>query len=398
MAVDTEYIARAFHARFGKLPDTVVRAPGRVNIIGEHTDYNDGFVLPMAVALDTAIAGRRRSDLLVRVFSENMRELACADLRASCRQPNWPWLDYLLGVAHELKRLGYAPTGADMVIAGDVPLGAGLSSSASFEMAACLLFETLGRFSLAGTDAAHLGRRVENEFLGLNSGIMDQFTARMAKANHALFIDCRTMAHQFIPLRFAGATFVILNTNAPHRLTGSKYNERVEQCRAAVAALNAALGRAATHLRDFTPEDLERARPRMDSVLYRRARHVVHENERTQRAARAMEAGDAAALGRLMAASHASLRDDYEVTFDPQTDPVDLLTTMVSIAAALPGCLGARMTGGGFGGSTINLVEVPHAENFAVEVLRRYRSATGLDGTIILSGPAAGAEVAEPYV
>ena len=383
----------AFAGRYGAPPRWVVRAPGRVNLIGEHTDYNEGFVLPMAIDRYTEIAARPRADRRLVVFAENYDSSAEADLEELCRRDDAPWLDYMLGVASELKRLGHPLVGADVWVRGDIPIGAGLSSSASFEMAACLMFECLGGFSVAGPEAARLGRRVENDFLGLSSGIMDQFISRMARRGHALFLDCRTLEHRQIPIRFTDALFVIADTNAPHRLTSSKYNDRVAECEAAVEAITAALGRRGSHLRDFSPEDVEHTRSRLDDTLYRRARHVVRENARTLEACAAMEAGDVDALGRLMNASHESLRQDYEVTHDPDGSEPDLLTAMVTIARELPGCHGARMTGGGFGGSTIILVSAALTEAFCSQLMERYRDATGFAGAVLVSEAASGAEV-----
>ncbi len=388
-------VAEVFAARFGVAPTVVVRAPGRVNIIGEHTDYNGGFVLPMAIDRDTVLTARPRTDGKLRAYAANLNDYAEVALQEITRNAASPWLNYVLGVALELDRLGHTPVGADLVVQGDVPIGAGLSSSASLEMAACLLFERLGGFRLTGPEAARLGQRVENRFLGLNSGIMDQFISRMAKRGHALFLDCRSLEHRLVPLRLPDAVFVIANTNAPHSLTSSKYNERVQECRRAVEALNKQLGHSGNELRDFTPEDIDAAASGLDPVLFRRARHVVTENARTVEACAAMEAGDVALLGRLMNASHESLRADYEVTHDPEHG-VDLLTAMASIAQTIPGCHGARMTGGGFGGSTINVVERERAEEFATTLLSRYEVATGLRGAVIVSSAGAGAEVLWP--
>lgn len=392
MTVAALTLQDAFTDRFGAPPQWIVRAPGRVNIIGEHTDYNEGFVLPMAIDRNTTLAARPRHDRRLRVYSETLDAEAEADLEHIARSSEAPWIDYILGVAQELTELGHTPTGADVWVRGDIPLGAGLSSSASFEMAACLMFERLGGFSLEGPEAAKLGRRVENGFLGLSSGIMDQFVSRMARRDHALFLDCRTLDYRHIPLRFDTMRFVIANTNTPHRLTSSKYNERVRECRDAVHALNTITGATRSHLRDFSRDDIEAARHVLGDVLYRRARHVITENERTQEACAAMEAGDAVALGRLMDASHESLRRDYEVTYDAAESDVDHLTVMANLARQLPGCLGARMTGGGFGGSTINLVDANHVEAFCGALMEAYTAQTGLEGSVIVSDPAPGAE------
>ncbi len=278
-----------------------------------------------------------------------------------------------------------ALAGADVMIVGDVPIGAGLSSSASLEMAAVVLFESLGGYSLPGPEAASLGKRVENEFLGVNSGIMDQFIARMGREGHALFLDCRTYVFELIPVAFPDATFVIADTGVTRGLTASKYNERVAECQAAVEALRTALGREkATHLRDFTIADLEACAGAVPETPFRRARHILTENDRTQSACRAMREGDAKTLGELMNASHWSLADDYEVTCAE-------LDAMTEIARGLPGCLGARMTGAGFGGCTVHLVSREAVEGFARKLLTAYRERTGLEGSVIVSAPGRGA-------
>ena len=228
------------------------------------------------------------------------------------------------------------------MIIGDVPLGCGLSSSASLEMAALVLFEMLGDFELKGAAAAQLGQRVENEFLGLNSGIMDQFISRMGQAGRALFLDCRSLEYDLVPIDFPDAKFVIANTGVTRGLTASKYNERVSECRQAVDAMRDHLGKNGTHLRDFTISDLETCAGSMEDRVLRRARHVITEDDRTCTACEAMRAGDAETLGKLMSASDESLRVDYEVTCEE-------LDIMTAIARDIPGCLGSRMTGAGFG-------------------------------------------------
>lgn len=386
MSIDTASLQQAFCDALGSTPDLVVRAPGRVNIIGEHTDYNHGFVLPMAIERETVIAARRRDDLVLHAIALNLDRLVEVDLRDRRRHASEPWIDYVVGVAEELNKLGKPLTGADIVIQGDVPIGCGLSSSASLEMAALVLFEQLGGFTIDGADAPRLGQRVENEFLGLSSGIMDQFISRMGRAGHALFLDCRSYDYELVPVAFADAVFVIANTGVSRGLTASKYNERVAECVEAVTAIRQKTGKDGTHLRDFALADLEAARDAMPGTPYLRARHVISEDERTREACAAMRRGDAAALGQLMDASHESLRHDYEVTC-PELD------TMVAIARSLDGCYGARMTGAGFGGCTVNLVRKGSAEAFGSRLMEDYARETGLRGEVIASDPAEGASV-----
>lgn len=384
MSIDRHEAVSTFERHFGKPPVLAVRAPGRVNIIGEHTDYNHGFVLPMAIERETAILARPIDEGVIRAFAANLDRTAEAPLDRFERNAGEPWMDYVVGVARELDALGKPLHGAEIMILGDVPVGCGLSSSASLEMAALCLFETLGGFSIKGPEAARLGQRVENGFLGLNTGIMDQFISRFGKAGHVLFLDCRSFEYELVPVSFKDACFVIANTGVSRGLTASKYNERVSQCREAVEGMRRNLGKTGTHLRDFTLEDLDASKESFSEVVYRRARHVVTENARTEAACEAMRAGDAAELGRLMNASDESLRTDYEVTC------VELVT-MTALARGLEGCFGSRMTGAGFGGCTVSLVESSRAVSFADKLARAYTAQTGLQGETMVSVPADGA-------
>lgn len=384
--MEFQRVKAAFAECFGGEPEIMTQAPGRVNIIGEHTDYNHGFVLPMAIARTTVLAARRRGDRHLNVAAANLGRKAVVSLDERVRNTEEPWVDYIVGVAEELSKLGKPLFGADVVVMGDVPVGCGLSSSAALEMAAVCLFEALGRFQLEGPDAARLGQRVENQFLGLSTGIMDQFISRCAQTGHGLFLDCRSFGYEQIPIAFADALFVISNTCCSRGLTKSKYNERVAECQEAVHVMAETLGKTGTHLRDYSRDDLEAGRSSMSETAYRRARHIITENERTLDACAAMRSGDAVRLGKLMNASGDSLRVDYEVT-SPELD------AMTEVARALPGCYGARMTGAGFGGCTINLVSAAAAEAFSGKLLDEYRNRTGISGEIILSSPAGGASI-----
>ncbi len=383
MSITRDQAVQVFREHYDADPAVVVRAPGRVNLIGEHTDYNHGFVLPMAIDRDTVLAARPRTDALLRVYAANLNDVATVHLDQPTRNPDHPWIDYLAGVASELRALGHPLVGADCILLGDVPLGCGLSSSAALEMAALRLFEVLGEFTLSDPAAAALGQRVENHFLGLKSGIMDQFVSRAARADHALFLDCRSLAYEHTPIQREGACFVIANTGCPRGLTASCYNERVEQCEAAVELLARETGTPGTHLRDFSLEDLAATQPLMPVILHLRARHVISENHRTLLARDCMAAGDWPGLGRLMNASGDSLRDDYAVT-SPELD------LMTSLARALPGCFGARMTGAGFGGCTINLVAQAAAAAFSAQLLASYTSRSGRAGAMYTTNAAAG--------
>jgi len=384
VSIEIAAAKKGFEAHFGFAAEIIVRAPGRVNIIGEHTDYNHGFVLPMAIEHETVILARKRDDGILNAYAANLERGAQADLHQRTRNPRESWIDYVVGVADELAKLNRSLHGADLMIVGDVPIACGLSSSASLEMAALALFEALGGFHLDGPEGPRLGQRVENVFLGLSSGIMDQFISRMGKRGHALFLDCRSYEYELVPVAFAAAKFVIANTCETRGLTSSKYNERVAECAEAVKGMRRALGSEGSHLRDFSMADLIASRQQLSEVAFKRARHVIGENDRTNLACEAMRAGDPAALGELMNASDHSLRDDYEVTC-PELD------AMTKIARGLPGCFGARMTGAGFGGCTINLVAAGGLEPFTERLMTEYRRRTGIDGQGFASLPADGA-------
>jgi len=373
---------RAYEDRFGAPPTHFGRAPGRVNIIGEHTDYNGGYVLPMALECDTLLLARRNESDTLYLHAANLNSDATVDIARPARNPETPWADYVAGVVHEAGIAGLHIPGAEVLIIGDVPLGCGLSSSASLEMAALALFEAMSGNILSDRAAAELGQRVENRFLGLQSGIMDQFASRAAQAGHALFLDCRSLDCRGVPARLEGAAFLIIDTGVRRGLTESKYNERVEQCAEAVHILG---GGAGGTLRAYSAADIARAAEEMPEVIHRRARHVVTENARTLDACIALEQGDAAALGRLMTQSHQSLRDDYEVSCAE-------LDVLVELLNAQAGCYGARLTGAGFGGCVIALVDQADSSRLAESVMREYASQTGNEPTRVESRAGAGAQ------
>ena len=377
--------ARAlYHKHHGGAPEFIVRAPGRVNIIGEHTDYNQGFVLPMAISAATYLAVGPRSDERIDAVAADLGRQGVITLNDCDWDLSEPWLDYITGVAKELSAMNYPLSGANIVITSTLPIAAGLSSSASLEMAALKMFEAMGDFRLEDDEAAHLGQRVENDFIGVNSGIMDQFVIRAAREGHALFLDCRGLEIEHVPVAFQDAMFVVTHTGVERGLTDSAYNERVAECREASEYLARVLEReSATSLREFTVAELEAQRETMPDPLYRRARHVLTENARTIEACNAMKNGDAETLGELMNASHASLRDDYEVT-GPALD------AMTEIARTLPGCYGSRMTGAGFGGCAVSLAAKDGAQEFAESLMKAYKERTGNEGVTLLSEPAAG--------
>lgn len=358
-----ERVTQDFQRRFGCAPEHIARAPGRVNLIGEHTDYNDGFVLPMAIDREVCIALRRRKDSRVIVHSLDFEETVEFDHSALTRG-NHGWGEYVKGIAYVLADEGVELHGWEGVMSGNVPRGAGLSSSAAVELAGLHAFAAAGDLPWHAREAALRGRRVENEWIGVNSGIMDPLVVAAAQANHALLIDCRSLDTSAVPLP-ADHAIIVLDTSTRRGLVDSAYNERRTQCEAAARALGVSA------LRDIGVHQMSAHGDRLDSITLRRARHVVTENERTLLAAAALRCGEVQRVGELMNASHASLRADFEVTNSALDDIVD-------IAQAHPACVGARMTGAGFGGCAVALVDLPTADQFIADVERAYLVKTGL--------------------
>lgn len=371
-------IAQQFEKMFGGPATMLVRAPGRVNLIGEHTDYNDGFVLPMAIDRAVWIALRPRGDRRVRLYSADFDETAEFSLDELRNEGN-SWVEYIKGVAFVLQSEGYPVSGWEGVIAGDVPIGAGLSSSAAVETASARAFAALDGWPWDARAMAKAGRRVENEWIGVNSGIMDQMISAAGRAGHALLIDCRSLETEAVPLP-PGVAVVILDTMTRRGLVDSEYNDRRMQCERAAAVMGVLA------LRDADMELLYRKSGDLDPVTARRAKHVISEDQRTLDAAAVMRQGDAVAMGRLMNESHISMRDDFEISRRE-------MDTMVELAQADPNCYGARMTGGGFGGAAVALVRVEGAEPFAAAVSSAYRQATGLDPQVYICAATDGAAV-----
>lgn len=368
-------VAAHFRKRYGAEPETVVRAPGRVNLIGEHTDYNDGFVLPMAIDREVRMALRPRPDGRVRAYSLDLDDESAFALARLERQEGWT--EYLKAVAWSLALEGHELVGFDAVISGSVPRGSGLSSSAALELAAARAFRATSGFPWDPAAIARACQRAENEWLGVSTGIMDQLVSAAGEAGHALLIDCRSLATTAVPLP-EGTAVLVLDTSTRRKLVGSAYNERRQQCEAVARHFGVPA------LRDVSLERLEAAGSQLAPLLYRRARHVVSENERTLQAARAMQSGDAAEVGRLMNLSHASLREDFEVSSEA-------LDAIAASARAQPGCLGARLTGAGFGGCAVALVESEAAAKIGQRVTDGYRAATGLSAAVYLCRAADGA-------
>jgi len=374
-----------FRARFGTAA-SVYRAPGRVNLIGEHTDYNDGFVLPAAIEFYCWLAAAPRSDRKLVIHSENFKETVEASLDSLCPDSKNHWANYPLGVAWALERGGKQLRGVSILINGEVPLGAGLSSSAAIEVAVAFALLHQSGNAIDRIELAQFCQSAENEFVGARVGIMDQFVSCHGRASHALLLDCRSLEFKLVKLP-SRIQLVVCNTMVKHELGSSEYNTRRAECEEGVRTLCAVL-QGIRALRDVTPAQLEKHRRLLDSKVFSRCRHVVTENERVKGAVRALEAGDVRALGPLMRESHRSLRDDYEVSCKE-------LDAMTEIAGAQPGVIGARMTGGGFGGCTINLVESAAVDAFRQNVAVEYLARTGLRPEIYVTPAADGARQVE---
>ena len=355
----------AFHQAFGQAPTLLVRAPGRVNLIGEHTDYNDGFVLPIAIDRDTVVAAGRSNDGMIHSVAADYAgardSFAAADPFGPA-ETDWP--NYVRGVARALADVGVAVGGARLAVAGDVPLGSGLSSSASLEIAVGRALSELAGQVPDSTMLARIAQRAENEYVGCACGIMDQLIATRGIADHALLIDCRSLEVRPVALP-SGVSVIVAHSGVRHAHAGGEYNDRRAQCEAAAHHY------AVPALRDLTLERLESGKAGLDPISYRRARHVVTENARTEAAADALERNDLRALGRLISQSHFSMRDDFEIT----VPAVDALAAIMS--APLAGEGGARMTGGGFGGCVIGLVANDCVEGILAAIDASYRDPVG---------------------
>ena len=383
-AVTVRRLKVLFAERYGAIP-TIYRAPGRVNLIGEHTDYNDGFVMPAALDLYTYVAVSRRADRKLRVYSENLGEMCDLDLDLIRSGRSGHWSDYVRGVAGVLESSGYRLRGADLAIMSEVPLGAGLSSSAALEVSTALALLSNSEISVDFTTIAKMCQKAEHLYAEMRCGIMDQFISCHGRAGHALMLDCRSLDFQFLPIP-PHIRLMVCNTMVRHEHASSGYNTRRHECEVGFRTLSEALP-GIWALRDVTFDDLENHSNHLGDVIYKRVCHVVTENDRVKNAATALEMDDIAEFGRLMADSHRSLRDDYEVS----TLELDL---MVELSNGQEGVYGARMTGGGFGGCTINLVEAAHAQEVQQSLEHGYEARTGLRPTILICETADGAGAA----
>ena len=366
MSVDRTALLDSFRRRFGRPARLVAEAPGRVNLIGEHTDYNEGHVLPLAIDRSVAVAAAPQADA-VEAYSLDYDQEDCFPVAEIRSLPDGGWRNHVRGVAWALREAGHGLRGLQLVVTGDVPLGAGLSSSAALEVAVASAFAAASEISLEPRDLALVAQRSENDFVGVQCGIMDQLVAVFGQPNHALLIDCRTLDIEPVPLSLEerGVAVVIVDSAVRRSLGDSPYNERRRQCAQAAAALGVPT------LRDVAPDELEDRGPELPPELYHRARHVVTEQARVTAVADALRRGDLETLGRLLYESHESLREDFQVSC-PELD------LLVDVAARVEGVLGARLTGAGFGGCTLNLVRAEALDAFRRGVLETYRERTGL--------------------
>jgi galactokinase len=383
LASVVERASEMFAKCFGEPPKWKAAAPGRVNLIGEHTDYNEGFVLPMAIERFTVLAANRSTKREVTLHSVTTGETATFSLRNPVQRGEPVWSNYVRGVVAGFQELGIKVGGFNAVIDSTVPFGGGVSSSAALEVATATLLEVMAGKTLDPIEKALLCQRAEHLFAGVPCGIMDQFTSVLAKENHALMLDCRSRTATLVPMTDPSVTVLIVNSNVRHRLVDGLYASRRQQCETAAKILKVPA------LRDATLKDLTAASKSMEPVVFRRARHVITENERTLQAADSIGKGNWSHVGSLMYASHASLRDDYEVSC-PELDAI------VEIARSIPereGMIGCRMTGAGFGGCAVALIRTEAAKPIARRFEDGYEISTSNIASIFTSRPAGGARM-----
>jgi len=378
-----ERCAELFAKCCGHAPPSIVAAPGRVNLIGEHTDYNEGFVLPMAIERQTVFAGERNGGRQVVLHSMTTGETATFSLREQLEPGEPPWSNYVRGVVAGFQQRNVKVPGFEAVVESTVPFGGGLSSSAALAVAAATFIEVMEQHTIDPIEKALLCQKAEHDFAGVPCGIMDQFTSILAQPDHALLLDCRSRKTTMVPMHDPAVTVLIINTNVRRKLADGEYARRRSECEQAASVLGI------PSLRDATPKSLKSAETRMEPVVFRRARHVVSENERTLKAAEAIQQTDWPSMGALMYASHESLRDDYQVS----CKELDAVVEICRLIGPAGGMIGCRMTGAGFGGCAVSLVRTEALKNLTKKVDESYEKATGHQATIFSSRPAGGAQV-----
>jgi galactokinase len=379
-------LIKQFQSIFQCAPELLSKAPGRVNLIGEHTDYNDGFVLPIAIENVVTILAAHRSDHEIHLFSVNFEEKTTFPISEPIdHDTEHPWSNYERGVIDQFLKQGRQLNGANFLIHGDVPIASGLSSSAAIEMATAMAFKNLKQINISDLNLIQLCQTAENEFVGMKCGIMDQFISCMGKAGHALFLDCRSLHYRLVPFPSNEVSVVILNTKVKRELSGSEYNERRSRCEEAVKLLKKSLPDISA-LRDVSIAQFERFKGQLPEIIRKRSEHVVYENERVCQFVEAMKQKDMNQMGTLLLQSHESLRNLYEVSCSE-------LDTMVEIAMGVDGVIGARMTGAGFGGCAIAMVQKGHEEVLKDTICQQYPQKTSIQPEVYISSPAEGATV-----
>jgi galactokinase len=364
MQEQVEKVAATYRQYFKENPSSIVTAPGRINLIGEHTDYSEGFVLPVAIDRNVTVAFTPRADKIIRVYSMDFDQELVVHLD-EISQSNGGWKEYVMGMAWALLDAGYALSGWQGVFAGNIPIGAGLSSSAALEVATGKTFCVASNLELTPTTLALLSRKAEFKWVGVNVGIMDQLISAAGRKGHALLLDCKTLEFEYVPIPL-GVTLVVLDTMTRRELTKSEYNARHEEVVQAAKLLGVQF------LREASPQMVEEIRPQMSSRIYQRAKHVVTENQRVHTFSNAMRNNELLMMGQVINASHASLRDDFEVS-SPE------LNLIVELAQKQPECLGARMMGAGFGGCALALLKTDHITSFSEKVFHPYHEQTGIE-------------------
>lgn len=381
----TAHITAEFKKTYGRAPRWIAAAPGRVNVIGEHTDYNDGFVLPMAIEFYTIMAADKPVDgkNVITFRSTSQADAAVVDLSQPVKPATPKWGNYPRGVVAGFLARGINSGGLDVLLHSTVPLGSGLSSSAALEVATATLLEAVTGQTIDPVEKALLAQKAEHEFANVPCGIMDQFISALGREGHLLLLDCRTRKTQLVPMSDPSVELLIINTNVKHELSGGEYAERRAQCEEAAAKLGV------KSLRDVTADQLEKNKGNLSELVYRRARHVIGEIERTTHAAEGVRGSNWPTVGQLMYASHYALKDDYEVS----CAELDAVVEIAEDIGAKGGVYGCRMTGGGFGGCCVALVKASAAESIAKTIAAEYKKKTGIEATIFGSRPAAGATI-----
>ena len=379
------HVAAEFQKHYGRPPRWIVAAPGRVNVIGEHTDYNDGFVLPMAIEFYTVMAADRPADgrNVITFRSTSQKEAAVVDLAVPVKPAVPKWGNYPRGVVAGFLARGVKPGGLDVLLHSTVPLGSGLSSSAALEVCTATLLEAVTGKAIDPVEKALLCQKAEHDFAGVPCGIMDQFISALGREGHLLLLDCRTRKTVLVPMNDPSVALLIINTNVKHELGSGEYAKRRAECEEAAKIIGV------KSLRDATPDQLEKAKGKLSDVVYRRARHVIGEIERTVHAAEGIRQSNWPTVGQLMYASHAALRDDYEVS----CKELDVVVEIAEDIGYRGGVYGCRMTGGGFGGCCVALVKADAVDAITKKIAADYKTKTGIEATIFASRPAAGATI-----